>query len=184
MPGAISTVLTVTLDVVLSLAAVIWLGWAFRTHRDARRRCKDALPVWGATLLGLVPLAGPLVYLLVRPPETLAERRAQRAELRALEAELERQSPACPLCRTAVEDAFLVCPVCTTRLKEPCPACRAPLEPVWLACPYCGVHTDAPAASDLDAALTAEAAAAPFAAGRESAPPSRPARPLRSTISR
>jgi hypothetical protein len=159
MPGALSTIFTVTLDVVLSVAAVVWLGCAFRTYRDARRRCKDALPVWGATLLGLVPLAGPLLYLLVRPPETLAERRVQRAELRVLEAELARQPHACPLCLTAVEDAFLVCPVCTTRLKEPCSACQAPLAPLWLACPYCGTHTDTPASVDLDAALTAEAAA-------------------------
>ena len=117
------------------------------------------MPVWGATLLGLVPLVGPLVYVLVRPPETLEERRARRTELRALEAELARQPDACPLCRTAVEDAFLVCPMCTTRLKEPCSTCRAPLAPRWLACPYCGTHTDAPVAVDLDAALTAEAAA-------------------------
>jgi predicted amidophosphoribosyltransferase len=85
--------------------------------------------------------------------------RARRAELRALEAHLERRGPVCPVCRAGVEPAFLVCPVCTTRLKEPCRACGAALEPLWQACPHCGIHVDAPAPVDLDAALTAEAAA-------------------------
>jgi Double zinc ribbon len=154
-----STAFTVSVDLLLFCGVLIWLGCAFWTNRDARRRLADALPIWSATLLGLVPAVGPLVYLLFRPPETLADVRARRAELRALEAQLERREPACPLCRTAVEPAFLVCPVCTTRLKEPCRACQAPLEPLWQACPYCGVHADAPVAVDLDAALTAEVTA-------------------------
>jgi hypothetical protein len=154
-----STAFTVTADLVLFCAVLIWLGVAFWTHRDAKRRLDDPLLIWAATALGLVPLAGPLVYLLFRPPETLADVRARRAELRALEAHLERRGPVCPVCRAGVEPAFLVCPVCTTRLKEPCRACGAALEPLWQACPHCGVHIDAPVPVDLDAALTAEAAA-------------------------
>ncbi|MFL5959147.1 MAG: double zinc ribbon domain-containing protein [Gaiellaceae bacterium] len=112
-----------------------------------------------AALLGLVPFVGPLVYLLFRPPETLEDARTHRIELRALELSLQRREPHCPVCRTAVEPAFLVCPVCTTHLKEPCQACEAPLEPLWQVCPYCKTPVKAPAAVDLDAALTAEVAA-------------------------
>jgi hypothetical protein len=171
-----STAFTVAADLVLACGVLVWLGCGFWTHRDAKRRLADPLLVWPATLLGLVPLAGPLVYLLFRPPETLADVRARRTELRALEAQLERRSPTCPICRSAVEPAFLVCPVCTTRLKEPCRACRAPLEPLWQACPYCGVHADAPVALDLDVALTAELTAN----GSEKA---RSERPRRATAS-
>jgi hypothetical protein len=76
MVGSLSTVfhstaVTVTVDVLLFLAAVAWLGWAFWTHRDAKRRLDDPILIWAATALGLVPVAGPLVYLLFRPPETL-----------------------------------------------------------------------------------------------------------------
>jgi predicted amidophosphoribosyltransferase len=102
-------------------------------------------------------MAGPLAYLLFRPPETLADARTRRVELRALETSLQRQKPCCPVCRTAVEPAFLVCPVCTTRLKEPCQACEAPLEPLWQICPYCTTSVK-PAVLDLDVALTAEVA--------------------------
>lgn len=154
-----STAFRVTVDVALFCAVLVWLGCAFRTHRDAKRRLDDPFLIWAATALGLVPLAGPLVYLLFRPPETLADVRARRTEVRVLEAHLERRGPACPVCRAAVEPAFLICPVCTTRLKEPCRGCKAPLEPLWQACPYCGIHIDAPVPVDLDAALTAEVAA-------------------------
>ena len=164
MLGSISAVLhstpvVVARDLALFCAVLIWLGAAFWTHRDAKRRLDDGLLVWTATLLGLVPVAGPLVYLLFRPPETLADVGARRIELRALELSLNRREPRCPGCRTAVEASFLVCPVCTTRLKEPCRACEAPLEPLWQACPYCAAPVvKAPAKLDLDAVLVAKTA--------------------------
>jgi hypothetical protein len=153
-----STAFVVAQDLALVCAVLLWLGCTYWTHRDARRRIDDPLLVWTATLLGLIPVAGPLAYLLFRPPETLADARSRRVELRALETSLERREPCCPVCRTAVEPAFLVCPVCTTQLKEPCRTCEAPLEPLWQSCPYCTTPVKAPAALDLDAALTAEVA--------------------------
>ena len=146
-------------DLALLSAALVWIGSAFWTHRDATRRIDDGLLVAAATFLGLVPVAGPLVYLLFRPPETLEDVRARRIELRALEARLSRREPRCPGCRTAVEAAFLVCPVCTTRLKEPCRACEAPLEPLWQTCPYCTAPVlKAPSTLELDAVLAAKTA--------------------------
>jgi Double zinc ribbon len=167
-----STAFVVAQDLALVCAVLFWLGCAFWTHRDAKRRIDDPLLVWTATLLGLVPLAGPLAYLLFRPPETLADARTRHVELRALETSLERREPLCPVCRAAVESAFLVCPVCTTHLKEPCRACEAPLEPLWQVCPYCRTPVKAPAAVDLEAALTAEAASN----SRKKAPAKRPRR--------
>jgi predicted amidophosphoribosyltransferase len=41
------------------------------------------------------------------------------------------------VCRAAVEPEFLVCPVCTTKLKQACVSCKAPLEPLWQVCPFC-----------------------------------------------
>ena len=153
-----STAFTVARDLALFCAVLFWLGCAFWTHRDAKRRIDDSLLVWTAALLGLVPIAGPLAYLLFRPPETLEDVRARGIELHALQTRLDRPKSHCPVCRTAVEASFLICPVCTTQLKEPCPACQAPLEPLWQACPYCAASVGAPAAVDRDAPLTAETA--------------------------
>ena len=43
----------------------------------------------------------------------------------------------CPYCSYEVEKAFLRCPSCLRRLKEPCTTCGKPLDPRWTICPYC-----------------------------------------------
>jgi hypothetical protein len=153
-----STGFTVARNLTLFFLVLFWLGLAFWTHRDAKRRIDDPWLVGTATLLGLVPFVGPLAYLLFRPPETLADARTRDVEVRALETRLNRPEPRCPVCRTAVEPAYLICPVCTTQLKEPCASCSAPLERLWQACPYCMAPVRKPAAAALDTALAAEAA--------------------------
>lgn len=166
-----STAFDVTRNLVLFFVVVFWVGVSYWVHRDARRRLDDGWLVGTATLVGLVPFVGPLVYLLFRPPETLAEVRTREIELRALEGRL-RAQPRCPVCRTGIEASFVVCPVCTTQLKQPCVACNAPLEPLWQACPYCAAPVGSrigPAAVDLDAALTAEALAVPETKRRRAA---------------
>lgn len=155
-----STAFHVARTVTLFFVVLLWLGFAFWVHRDARRRIDDSVLVATATLLGLVPFLGPLVYLIFRPPETLDDAYTRRVEIAALESRLFESSPRCPVCRAEVEPAFLVCPVCTTHLKQPCSSCSAPLEPAWQVCPYCTAPVVAagPAeAFDLDQALTAEA---------------------------
>jgi hypothetical protein len=154
-----STAFILTRDIVVAALVALWLGLAFRTHRDARRRIDDGWLVGVATILGLVPVAGPLLYLLFRPPETLEEAHARQVEIRAIEERLGRVEPRCPVCRTMVEASYLVCPVCTTTLKEPCVECASPLDPLWQACPYCATPVGAAVRLDLDTALTAETAA-------------------------
>jgi hypothetical protein len=152
-----SAAFAVAWKLALLLSGVLWLGVAFWVCRDARRRIDDGLLVTTAALLGLVPLAGPLVYLLFRPPEALADVRLRDAELRLLEDQLARRAPSCPVCRAGIEPEFLVCPVCTTRLKQACGTCAAALEPLWQICPHCATPAGAVVVEvDLDAALTAE----------------------------
>jgi predicted amidophosphoribosyltransferase len=50
-----------------------------------------------------------------------------------------------------VDDEFLVCPVCTTRLRQACTSCGKPLEAAWQVCPYC----ETPIAADDATAATA-----------------------------
>jgi hypothetical protein len=163
-----STAFDVARNLVLFLAIVFWLGLACWVFRDARRRLDDSWLVATATLLGLVvPYVGAVIYMLFRPPETLADVRVRDLELSALEEELGRHELHCPVCRAEVEADYRLCPVCTTRLKEACAHCSAPLEPSWLACPYCAASTAAPPSAavadgprlvtpDLDTALTAQ----------------------------
>jgi len=128
---------------------VFWLATAFWVFKDARRRIEDPLLVAMAALLGLVPpFLGPVVYLFLRPPDSIEERRDRELENRALKERLAQQDLRCPVCRGNVDASFLVCPVCTTRLKHACVSCGSPLEPIWQVCPYCA--TPVPPASAAD----------------------------------
>ncbi len=44
----------------------------------------------------------------------------------------------CPSCGKTVEETFMVCPYCQTKLKGKCANCEQMLERDWVACPYCG----------------------------------------------
>jgi hypothetical protein len=160
-----STTFVLAGDGLLLLVVVAWLGLAFRVHRDARRRIDNRTLVGLATVTALaLPFVGALLYVLFRPPETLADARAREIEMQALRDRLRLPDSHCPICLTDVEDDYLVCPVCTTKLREPCPSCDAALDPLWQACPYCATRIPTvagdgtvPIVADLDAALTRDA---------------------------
>ena len=43
-----------------------------------------------------------------------------------------------------MEDSYLVCPVCTTKLRQACLNCKAHLETLWQVCPYCETPVETP----------------------------------------
>ncbi len=125
-------------NLALFLVAVFWLAIAYWVYKDARRRIEDPWLVVTATALGLVPpFLGALIYMLFRPPEYLEDVRERELEIKAMEKRLGGRDLHCPVCRAEVDPAFVVCPVCTTKLKQACESCKAPLEPLWQVCPYC-----------------------------------------------
>ena len=82
--------------------------------------------------------------MLFRPPEYLDDVRERELEIRAMEDRLSMRGSQCPVCRADVDPSFLVCPVCTTRLKHACVNCNAPLEARWQVCPYCETPVESP----------------------------------------
>jgi hypothetical protein len=133
-----SSTVDVARNVGILLGVVFWLATVYWVNKDARRRIEDPWLIGMATVLGTVPpFLGPLIYMLFRPPEYLDEVRERELEMLAMEERLAEHGLRCPVCRGPVEASFLVCPVCTTRLKQACTECAAPLEPIWQVCPYC-----------------------------------------------
>ena len=117
---------------------VFWLATVYWVYKDARRRVEDPWMVAMATILGAIPpFLGPIIYLFFRPPEYLEDVRERELEIRAMEERLAAGNLACPVCRAAVESQWLLCPVCTTRLKQACETCGQPLEALWQMCPHC-----------------------------------------------
>ncbi len=138
-------------NLTLFFFVVFWLATIYWVYKDARRRIDDPWLVAVATLLGVVPpFIGPLIYMLFRPPEYLEDVRERELEIRAMEERLARRELHCPVCRAEVDSTFLVCPVCTTKLKQSCGTCKAPLEAMWQICPYCETPVDTPTTVRLD----------------------------------
>ncbi|MGD1991685.1 MAG: zinc ribbon domain-containing protein [Anaerolineae bacterium] len=111
--------------------------WAFR---DMRARSRDILALIVSTLLvALIPVFGLIVYMMLRPRETLAEAYERSLEQEALLQAIE-EPEHCPGCGQRVRSDYTLCPTCHTRLKQPCPACGRPLHLQWAVCPYCETH--------------------------------------------
>ena len=130
------------------LAVVFWLAVGYWVFKDARRRIVDPWLVAMATVLGLVPpFVRGFIYMLFRRPEYLEDVRERELEIKAMEERLShRRQQNCPVCRAEVDENFLICPVCTTRLRQACETCKAPLEPLWQVCPYCETPISTPTA--------------------------------------
>ncbi|HZT52927.1 MAG TPA: zinc ribbon domain-containing protein [Gaiellaceae bacterium] len=146
-------------DGLLAFAIVLWLALGYWTYKDARRRLQAGWRVALSALVGLVPpYVGPFVYMLFRPPEYLEDVRERELEIKAIEERLADADLRCPVCYAEVEATYLVCPVCTTKLKRACAGCGAPLEAIWQVCPYCETPIE-PAAPGTPPALGTRRAA-------------------------
>jgi hypothetical protein len=169
--------LELAVNLLILVLVVIWLALVYWTYADARRRMADPLLVGCATAASLFPFVGTIVYLIVRPPEYLEDVRERELEIAAAEARLSSlEHIHCQYCGFEVEKAFLRCPSCLRRLKEPCGVCGKPLDPRWKICPYCEAEVgQIPAEARRQRARRAAGAPARQASARSAAP--RAARP-------
>ena len=134
------------IDLLIALVVVFWLALGYWTYRDAQRRIEQPLFIGLSTIVGLCPpFLGPGIYMLFRPQEFIDDKRERELEIRAIESRLAADDIGCPVCHADVDPSFLVCPVCTTKLKQACTNCKAPLEPIWQVCPYCETPMQMPA---------------------------------------
>src|SRR5947207_13396322 len=135
------TLSQIILYIVMAIGAVIastWLGMVLWTLRDMRARSRDLLAQGAATLMvAVLGVFGLILYLMLRPRETLAEAYERSLEEEALLQGIE-EKPACPGCGRASNAQWQVCPHCHTRLKKQCIHCGQLLDLPWNLCPFCG----------------------------------------------
>jgi hypothetical protein len=173
-----NSALNLAVNLLILFLVVLWLALVFWTWSDSRRRVGDPMLVGCATAGSLMfPFVGTIVYMIVRPPEFIDDVRERELEIAAAQARLATiEQLACPYCGFEVEKAFLRCPSCLRRLKEPCNVCRKPLDPRWKICPYCEaeVGAAAPTARRAEGSRRPRAAraTAAAAAGGGARPPS------------
>lgn len=118
--------------------AILWLSAIVWTFRDVKDRSSDLVSQGVAVLLVLVfNIPGLILYLILRPHQTLTEAYEHNIETEAILHEMG-ELRLCPTCSTRVERDFLFCPHCAARLREACATCAKPLLLAWQTCPYCG----------------------------------------------
>ena len=66
VPGGVLIVLIV-------VGVAIWLALIRWTNADAKRRLRSPPLIRGATALAVLPLVGPVIYMILRPPEFLED---------------------------------------------------------------------------------------------------------------
>jgi hypothetical protein len=170
--------LALAVNLLILFLVVIWLALVYWTYADARRRIADPLLVGCATAASLFPFVGSIVYAIVRPPEYLEDVRERELEIAAVEARLSSLDHIhCQYCGFEVEKAFLRCPSCLRRLKEPCGVCSKPLDPRWKICPYCEAEVGQIPAEARRQRTRRAAAAAPARQAQPRAAAPRPAAP-------
>ena len=89
---------------------------AVYVYRDANRRGMNAV-LWMLIALLTPSLLGLIIYLLVR---------SNYSDL------------TCPNCNSPVEESYVVCPNCRTKLRPTCEVCSSPVQTTWKVCPHCG----------------------------------------------
>lgn len=154
----LNTILLVAITVTGAVSAAIWLGLIVWTWRDMHRRSRDPLAQIASTVLvGVLGIFGLIVYVLLRPNETLAEAYERSLEEEALLQNIE-EKPHCPGCGRPSRENWQVCPYCHTKLKKPCVQCGTMLELPWNLCPVCAAQQ---VAYEADPGLDAAPAAPP-----------------------
>ena len=129
-------------QLIVIYVVLLWLGTAYWAFRDMQARTENPiLPYFAAALIifftPLLFLFAVVLFLIVRPRETLAEVYERSLAEESLLAEVEKNE-LCPVCRDRVDSDWLVCPNCRTRLHRVCPTCNRLADPTWALCAFCG----------------------------------------------
>lgn len=137
-PSLLSKLVLVGTAFAGAFIAALWLSLIFWTYRDIQKRAKDPfLKILATLVVTILFLPGVLIYLIIRPNQTLEEQYQYALEEEALLQSIE-ENVLCPGCGRHVREDWLICPSCHTKLKKNCHHCGKLMELPWNLCPYCG----------------------------------------------
>lgn len=133
----------------------LWFALVAWTFRDIESRSRSVFTqVFSTLLVVLFFVPGLLLYLILRPKETLDQVFQRALEEEYLLQDLD-ELPLCPGCQRSVDADFVICPHCQTDLRHACASCSRLIDRRWAICPYC----TAPVSAEGDVAIPTIAAA-------------------------
>ncbi|MDO8483337.1 MAG: zinc ribbon domain-containing protein [Candidatus Limnocylindrales bacterium] len=121
---------------------ILWLATAYWAFRDMQQRSDNPILPYlaSAGIILFTPLffvLGVWVYKIVRPHEKIGEVWERNLAEEALLAEVEAIHH-CPTCERRIDDEWIICPTCRTRLNRVCPNCSRLVGLDWSLCAWCG----------------------------------------------
>ncbi len=117
----------------------LWFVLIVWTYRDIESRSSNVFTqIFSTLLVVLFFIPGVLLYLLLRPKQTLDEAFQRSLEEEYLLQDLE-DLRLCPGCHRPVEADYVLCPQCQNQLREPCGGCGRLVDVKWPICPYCAL---------------------------------------------
>lgn len=154
-PGFLNNFLLVATALGAAFLAALWLSLIVWTYRDIRGRVRDPfVRILAALLVAVLFLPGIVVYLILRPQQTMEEEYQHMLEEEALLQAIEERT-ACPGCGRHTADDWMICPNCYTKLMKPCHSCGRLMNLPWSLCPYCGTPEPGKRIEDLTVAEAA-----------------------------
>ena len=137
-----SPVVQLALQAIAVYLIILWLAGAYWAFRDMQQRTENPiLPYVAASFIIIfTPIFFPLaifVYKIIRPHEKIGEVYERNLAEEALLAEVEAVHT-CPTCARRVDEEWIICPTCRTRLKRVCPNCSRLVGLDWSLCAWCG----------------------------------------------
>ena len=115
----------------------LWFALIVWTFRDIESRSRSVIAqIFSTLVVVLFFIPGVLIYLLLRPKETLDEAFGRALEEEYLLQDLEDLS-LCPNCHRPVQHDYVACPHCYTELRHTCPSCNRLVDVSWSICAFC-----------------------------------------------
>lgn len=120
-----------------ALLIASWVGAVLYVLHDSERRFKNPVMRLLAVLLPLgLWLPGLLIYLFLRPSETVTDRMYQKFLTNTVK--LQENPSMCPTCKGFVKPDFIYCPHCGDTVLMGCGHCSRSMRRDWKHCPSCG----------------------------------------------
>jgi RNA polymerase subunit RPABC4/transcription elongation factor Spt4 len=127
---------------------IAWLAAAYWAFRDMHDRTENPVLPYIAAAIILAPtpfffVLGVVIYRVIRPAERLGEVYERNLAEEALLAEVE-AIKTCRNCDRRVNEEWIICPWCRTRLNRVCPNCEKLVGLDWTLCAWCGKDFERP----------------------------------------